>query len=57
MILMIGINTGSRPTKMKNGSRYTLVLFMNECLSWGGTNPEQAIDNADSIAGYVIYNA
>ncbi|MGF6932355.1 hypothetical protein OKW41_001494 [Paraburkholderia sp. UCT70] len=31
--------------------------FMNECLSWGGTNPEQAIDNADSIAGYVVYNA
>ncbi|WP_018431820.1 M35 family metallo-endopeptidase [Paraburkholderia atlantica] len=31
--------------------------FMDECLSWGKTNSEQAIDNADSIAGYVIYNA
>jgi hypothetical protein len=31
--------------------------FMDKCLSWGKTSPEQAIDNADSIAGYVIYNA
>ncbi|SMG38650.1 M35 family metallo-endopeptidase [Paraburkholderia susongensis] len=31
--------------------------FMDKCLSWGPTNPDRAIDNADSIAGYVIYNA
>ncbi|SIT37377.1 conserved hypothetical protein [Paraburkholderia piptadeniae] len=31
--------------------------FMDDCLSWGKSNPEQAINNADSIAGYVIYNA
>ncbi|WP_250503358.1 MULTISPECIES: M35 family metallo-endopeptidase [unclassified Caballeronia] len=30
--------------------------FMRECLPLGKTNPEQAIENADSIAGYVIYS-
>ncbi|CAG9191156.1 TPA: hypothetical protein QDB24_003987 [Burkholderia vietnamiensis] len=31
--------------------------FMDKCLTLGTENPEQAINNADSIAGYVIYNA
>ncbi|WP_175855331.1 M35 family metallo-endopeptidase [Burkholderia cepacia] len=31
--------------------------FMEECLAFGAENPNQAINNADSIAGYVIYNA
>ena len=31
--------------------------FMDKCLTLGEENPSQAIDNADSIAGYVIYHA
>jgi len=31
--------------------------FMNECVTFGQENPDQAIENADSIAGYVVYNA
>ncbi|WP_253583099.1 M35 family metallo-endopeptidase [Burkholderia cenocepacia] len=31
--------------------------FTEECLTFGAENPNQAINNADSIAGYVIYNA
>ncbi|MGZ2744036.1 M35 family metallo-endopeptidase [Burkholderia stagnalis] len=31
--------------------------FMDKCLTLGAENPDQAISNADSIAGYVIYNA
>jgi len=31
--------------------------FMEECLTFGAENPNQAINNADSIAGYIIYNA
>ncbi|WP_330996026.1 M35 family metallo-endopeptidase [Burkholderia stagnalis] len=31
--------------------------FMNQCLTFGAENPDQAINNADSISGYVIYNA
>jgi peptidyl-Lys metalloendopeptidase len=30
--------------------------FMVKCLPFGKANPEQAINNADSIAGYVIYS-
>lgn len=30
--------------------------FMRECLPLAEENPEQAIDNADSVAGYVIYS-
>ncbi|BBU30067.1 hypothetical protein BTHE68_38010 [Burkholderia sp. THE68] len=30
--------------------------FMRECLPFGKANPEQAIENADSVAGYVIYS-
>jgi hypothetical protein len=30
--------------------------FMNKCITFGQENPDQAIDNADSIAGYVVYN-
>ncbi|WP_269503818.1 M35 family metallo-endopeptidase [Burkholderia sp. IMCC1007] len=30
--------------------------FMEECLTLGAENSNQAINNADSIAGYVIYN-
>ena len=29
--------------------------FMDKCLTLGSDNPDQAINNADSIAGYVIY--
>ncbi|MCA8293514.1 hypothetical protein LGN19_06890 [Burkholderia sp. AU30198] len=31
--------------------------FISECLTFGAENPELAISNADSIAGYVIYEA
>lgn len=31
--------------------------FISKCLTFGSENPNQAINNADSIAGYVIYNA
>jgi hypothetical protein len=31
--------------------------FMNKCLTLGAENPDQTLDNADSIAGYVIYAA
>lgn len=31
--------------------------FMNDCVTFGQENPDQAIENADSVAGYVIYNA
>ncbi|MGV2290818.1 M35 family metallo-endopeptidase [Trinickia sp. YCB016] len=29
--------------------------FMRECLTFAKTHPELAIDNADSIAGYIVY--
>ncbi|NTY41246.1 M35 family metallo-endopeptidase [Burkholderia diffusa] len=31
--------------------------FIAECLTFGSESSDQAINNADSIAGYVIYNA
>ncbi|WP_080423388.1 M35 family metallo-endopeptidase [Burkholderia ubonensis] len=31
--------------------------YMDKCLTLGSEDPDQAIRNADSIAGYVIYNA
>lgn len=31
--------------------------YMNECINFGGESPDLAIHNADSVAGYVIYNA
>ncbi|WP_080415911.1 M35 family metallo-endopeptidase [Burkholderia ubonensis] len=30
--------------------------YMNECVNFGSESPDLAINNADSIAGYVIYN-
>ncbi|MBN3817089.1 hypothetical protein G3N57_10930 [Paraburkholderia sp. Se-20369] len=30
--------------------------FMRECLAFARTHPELAIENADSIAGYVVYD-
>jgi len=33
------------------------IYYMSKSLPLAKTNPERAIDNADSIAGYVIYEA
>ncbi|NHV29825.1 hypothetical protein HAV18_26840 [Burkholderia sp. D-99] len=39
-------------TMATKGHRY----FIAECLTFGSESPDQAINNADSVAGYVIYN-
>ena len=33
------------------------IYYMSKSLQFAKTNPELTLDNADSIAGYVIYEA